>query len=44
MSTNAKRFDALVFIGRFQPMHRGHLDVLRRALSLADTVCVLIGS
>ena len=44
MITNAKRFDALVFIGRFQPMHRGHLDVLRRALSLADTVCVLIGS
>ncbi|CEJ17186.1 adenylyltransferase/cytidyltransferase family protein [Ralstonia solanacearum] len=44
MSTNTKRFDALVFIGRFQPLHRAHIEVLRRALSLADTVCVLIGS
>lgn len=44
MSTTIKRFDALVFIGRFQPLHRGHVEVLRRALTLADTVCVLIGS
>ncbi|AQW31672.1 bifunctional nicotinamide-nucleotide adenylyltransferase/Nudix hydroxylase (plasmid) [Ralstonia syzygii subsp. celebesensis] len=44
MSTTTKRFDALVFIGRFQPLHRAHIEVLRRALSLADTVCVLIGS
>lgn len=44
MSTQAKRYDALVFIGRFQPPHRGHLDVLRHALSLAPQVCILIGS
>lgn len=44
MSTTTKRFDALVFVGRFQPLHRAHVEVLRRALSLADTVCVLIGS
>ncbi|MBN3856273.1 MULTISPECIES: bifunctional nicotinamide-nucleotide adenylyltransferase/Nudix hydroxylase [unclassified Paraburkholderia] len=44
MSTNTSRFDALIFIGRFQPPHRGHLDVLRRALGLATRVCVLIGS
>ena len=45
MSTAGQmRFDALVFIGRFQPFHRGHVEVLRRALSLASRVCVLIGS
>jgi bifunctional NMN adenylyltransferase/nudix hydrolase len=44
MSTNSKRFDALIFIGRFQPLHRAHVDVLRRALSLAAKVCILIGS
>ncbi|MGF6238530.1 MULTISPECIES: bifunctional nicotinamide-nucleotide adenylyltransferase/Nudix hydroxylase [Paraburkholderia] len=44
MSTLSRRFDALIFIGRFQPLHRGHLELLRRALSLATEVCILIGS
>lgn len=44
MSKLTQRFDALIFIGRFQPPHRGHLDVLRRALSQAARVCILIGS
>ncbi|POR46454.1 bifunctional NMN adenylyltransferase/nudix hydrolase [Paraburkholderia eburnea] len=44
MSKLTQRFDALIFIGRFQPPHRGHLDVLRRALSQATRVCILIGS
>ncbi|MBN3726596.1 bifunctional nicotinamide-nucleotide adenylyltransferase/Nudix hydroxylase [Burkholderia sp. Ac-20379] len=44
MSTQSKRFDALVFIGRFQPPHRGHLNVLKAALAQAPRVCVLIGS
>lgn len=44
MSKQTQRFDALIFIGRFQPPHRGHLDVLRRALSQAERVCILIGS
>jgi bifunctional NMN adenylyltransferase/nudix hydrolase len=44
MSTITRRFDALVFIGRFQPPHRGHLNVLKSALSQAGRVCVLIGS
>lgn len=38
------RFDYLVFIGRFEPFHNGHLAVLRHALSIADTVILLIGS
>ncbi|WP_027816479.1 bifunctional nicotinamide-nucleotide adenylyltransferase/Nudix hydroxylase [Paraburkholderia bannensis] len=44
MSKNTQHFDALIFIGRFQPPHLGHLDVLRRALSQATRVCILIGS
>lgn len=37
-------FDFLVFIGRFQPVHLGHLQVLREGLRRARHVVVLIGS
>lgn len=30
-----KEFDYLVYIGRFQPLHNGHLAVLKRASELA---------
>lgn len=39
-----KRFDYLVFIGRFSPLHFGHMEVLIKAAQLADNVIVLIGS
>lgn len=39
-----KQFDYVVFIGRFQPFHCGHADVLRKAAKLAGHVIVLIGS
>lgn len=42
MSEN--KYDILVFIGRFEPLHIGHIDVINRALSLADHVIILIGS
>ena len=38
------KFDYLVFIGRFQPFHIGHAQVINRALSLARNVIVLVGS
>jgi bifunctional NMN adenylyltransferase/nudix hydrolase len=38
------RFDYLVFIGRFQPVHRGHVSILSRALDESRNVIVLIGS
>ena len=38
------RFDYLIFIGRFQPLHHGHLHTLRQALQLAHKVIVLCGS
>jgi bifunctional NMN adenylyltransferase/nudix hydrolase len=37
-------YDFLVFIGRFQPFHKGHLCVVREALREAERVIVLIGS
>lgn len=37
-------FDFLVFIGRFQPFHKGHAKVLRQALESASQVIILAGS
>ena len=43
-STTAYDFDCLVFIGRFQPPHLGHLAIIREALKQARQVIVLVGS
>jgi len=40
----SKKYDVLVFIGRFQPFHLGHKQVIDKALTLAERVFVLIGS
>lgn len=37
-------YDYAVFIGRFQPFHRGHLDVIKEAHRVAKNVIVCIGS
>ncbi|MEM7252311.1 MAG: bifunctional nicotinamide-nucleotide adenylyltransferase/Nudix hydroxylase [Pseudomonadota bacterium] len=37
-------FDFLVFIGRFQPFHNGHLSVISAGLKAAEHVIVLCGS
>lgn len=37
-------YDFLVFIGRFQPFHNGHLSVIRAGLKQADQLIVLCGS
>lgn len=36
--------DLAVFIGRFQPFHNGHLEVVRQALSHAGRLLIVIGS
>ena len=36
-------FDALVFIGRFQPFHNGHKAVVEAALEKAKEVIVVVG-
>ncbi|PSJ23501.1 ADP-ribose pyrophosphatase [Halomonas sp. ND22Bw] len=42
--TSSPDFDCLVFIGRFQPPHLGHLAVIHEALKRARQVIVLVGS
>jgi bifunctional NMN adenylyltransferase/nudix hydrolase len=37
-------FDTLIFIGRFQPFHRGHLHVVKLALETAKKVVIIAGS
>lgn len=36
--------DVMVFIGRFQPVHNGHLDVIGQALDKAQRLIILVGS
>lgn len=37
-------YDALTFIGRFQPFHNGHASVVQKALDSAKLVVMVIGS
>jgi len=39
-----KKFDFLIFIGRFQPFHSGHLKVVEKAFEQSEKVIMLIGS
>lgn len=39
-----KKYDAIVFIGRFQPLHNAHVEIIRKAAQLADKVIVVVGS
>ena len=39
-----KQFNTLVFIGRMQPIHNGHVHVILEAASRAERVLVLVGS
>ena len=39
-----KKYNFLVFVGRFQPVHFGHTRVIDRALELADSVIIFVGS
>lgn len=38
------KYDALVFIGRFQPFHNGHKAIIDAALEQAKEVIVVVGS
>lgn len=37
-------YDFLVYIGRFQPIHRGHVHVIREALKQTKNLIIIIGS
>lgn len=38
-----KQYDYLVFIGRFQPFHKGHKVVVDKALEMSEKVIMLVG-
>lgn len=39
-----KQYHTLVFIGRFQPVHNAHAEIIRRAAELAKQVIIIVGS
>jgi len=41
---NNKQFDYIIFIGRYQPFHDEHAEVLKKAHEYSDKVIVFIGS
>ena len=38
------KYKAAVFIGRFQPIHKAHIDIIEQALEIAETVIISVGS
>lgn len=38
------KYDAIVFIGRFQPFHNAHLDIVKKAYEMTDNLIMIIGS
>lgn len=40
----SKKYDTLVYIGRFQPAHSAHIETVRRATLLAKQVIIIVGS
>lgn len=39
-----KKYNAAICIGRFQPVHNGHLALFKRAAALSDNIIVIVGS
>lgn len=39
-----KRFQYLIFIGRFQPVHNGHIKVMLEALEMSERLIIICGS
>ncbi|GAA3931128.1 bifunctional nicotinamide-nucleotide adenylyltransferase/Nudix hydroxylase [Litoribacillus peritrichatus] len=44
ITSTSKKYDFLVFIGRFQPFHLGHLTVVNEGLKQAEQLIILCGS
>jgi bifunctional NMN adenylyltransferase/nudix hydrolase len=40
----SKKYDTLVLIGRFQPLHNAHLEIIKRATALTDQLIIITGS
>ncbi len=40
----SKEYGTLVLIGRFQPLHNAHLEIIKRATALTDQLVIITGS
>lgn len=40
----SKKYNTLVLIGRFQPVHNAHAEIIRRAVQLCDQLIIIVGS
>jgi bifunctional NMN adenylyltransferase/nudix hydrolase len=40
----SKKYDTLVLIGRFQPFHNAHLEIIKRSTALCNQLIVITGS
>jgi len=40
----SKEYGTLVLIGRFQPFHNAHLEIIKRATALTDNLVIITGS
>ena len=40
----SKKYDTLVLIGRFQPFHNAHLEIVKRATALCNKLIIVAGS
>ena len=40
----SRKYDTLVLIGRFQPIHSAHLEIIKRATALTDNLVIITGS
>jgi bifunctional NMN adenylyltransferase/nudix hydrolase len=40
----SKEYGTLVLIGRFQPFHNAHLEIVKRATALTDNLVIITGS
>ena len=41
---NSKKYDTLIFIGRFQPVHNAHASIIHKAAKLAKQIVIIVGS
>jgi len=41
---SSKHYNTLVLIGRFQPLHNAHLEIIKRATALCDQLVIVTGS
>ena len=39
-----KKYDLILYVGRFQPFHNAHVEIVRRASKLTDNVVIIVGS